>query len=298
MEEQTRLIASRRGYKGHVTRLFTKIDELIDGEFDDYTITSLNNSTERLTRKMEKLTHIDEQLFKLYDDASELETAVMEAEESHDDIMDKVVRARRYIELNITRQSGRVSPTPASQVQSNGDQTQSTSNVAQASDILLSTTSITSEATSHVPTAATSHVPTAATSHVPTAATSHVPTAATSHVPTAATSHVPTAATSHVPTAATSHVPTAATSHVPTAATSHVPTAATSHVPTAATSHVPTAATSHVSIVVTSEISIPATSHLSIANSHLSTATTYHLPTDEYNVEVTSTQGATMPPLE
>ena len=126
MEEQTRLIASWRRYKGHVTRLFTKIDELIDGEFDDYTITSLNNSIEQLTRKMEKLTHIDEQLLKLYDDASELETAVMEAEELHDDIMDKVIRVRRYIELNATKQPGRVSPTPASQVQSNGDQTQST----------------------------------------------------------------------------------------------------------------------------------------------------------------------------
>ena len=46
---------------------------------------------------MEKLTHIDERLLKLYDDASELETAVMEAEELHVDIMDKIVRARRYI---------------------------------------------------------------------------------------------------------------------------------------------------------------------------------------------------------
>ena len=78
--------------------------------------------------------------------------------------------------------SGRVSPTPASQVQSNGGQTQSTSNVAQASDILLSTTSITSEATSHVPTAATSHVPTAATSDVSIVATSEISTPATSHL--------------------------------------------------------------------------------------------------------------------
>ena len=54
---------------------------------------------------MEKLTHVDEQLLKLYDDASELATAVKEAEELHDDIMDKlhddimykVVRARRYV---------------------------------------------------------------------------------------------------------------------------------------------------------------------------------------------------------
>ena len=170
------------------------------------------------------MTHIDEQLLTLYDDASELETAVMEAEELHDDIMDKVVLAQRYIELNTTRQFGRVSPTSASQVQSNGGQTQSPGIITQASDIPLSTTSITSEATSHVLTAATSHVPTAATSHVPTAATSDA------------------------------------------------------------------------SIAATSEMSTPATSHLSMANSCVSTATTYHLPTDEYNVELTSTKGATIPP--
>ena len=63
-----------------------------------------------------------------------------------------------------------------------------------------------------------------------------------------------------------------------------------------ATSHVPTTATPDVSIAATSEISTPATSHLSMVNSHVATATTYHLPTDEYIVEVTSTQGATMPP--
>ena len=90
-----------------------------------------------------------------------------------------------------------------------------TNNVAQASDILLSTMSITSEATSHVPTAAISHVPTAATSHVPTAATSHVPTAATSDVSIVATSEISTPATSHL-SMANSHVSTATTYHLPT----------------------------------------------------------------------------------
>ena len=114
MEEWTCLQTSRNGYKGHVTRLYNKIDELVGREFDDYTTTSLNNAIEQLTRKMEKIAHIDEQLLKALDDASELESAVLEAEDIHDEIMDKIARNRRYIELNSTKQSGRVSP-PVSQ---------------------------------------------------------------------------------------------------------------------------------------------------------------------------------------
>ena len=56
MEEQTRLQASRSGYKGHMTRLFNKIDELVS---DDYTTTSLSNAIEQLTKKLEKITKID-----------------------------------------------------------------------------------------------------------------------------------------------------------------------------------------------------------------------------------------------
>ena len=62
MEERTRLQVSWNGYKGHVIRLYNKVDKLVGGEFDDYTTTSLNNVIEQLTRKMEKITHIDEQL--------------------------------------------------------------------------------------------------------------------------------------------------------------------------------------------------------------------------------------------
>ena len=47
-----------------MTRLFNKIDELIAADFDEYTATSLNNSVEQLTRKMEKISQIDEQLLR------------------------------------------------------------------------------------------------------------------------------------------------------------------------------------------------------------------------------------------
>jgi len=107
VEEQARLQASRKGYKGHVTRLFNKIDELVDREFDEYTITSLNSAINQLLKKMEKILAIDEQLLETFDDTTELESAVLEAEELEEEIVDKIARTRRYIELQSpTTQTG------------------------------------------------------------------------------------------------------------------------------------------------------------------------------------------------
>jgi len=85
MVEQTRLQASQNGYKGHVTRLYNKIDKLVDREFDEYTTTSLSSVIEQLTRKVE-ITQIDEHLLKTFDNASELQLAVLDAKELHEDI--------------------------------------------------------------------------------------------------------------------------------------------------------------------------------------------------------------------
>jgi len=95
MEEQARLLASRNGYKGHVTRLFNNIDDFCSGEFNDYSATSLSSAVEQLTSKLEKIKHLDDQLFKLYIDASRLETAVMDTEELYDEVMDKIARTQR-----------------------------------------------------------------------------------------------------------------------------------------------------------------------------------------------------------
>ena len=68
MEERTRLLASRVGYEGHVTQLYNKIGELNGGKFDNYTTASLNTAVKQLTRKVEKVTQIDdEQLLKMYE---------------------------------------------------------------------------------------------------------------------------------------------------------------------------------------------------------------------------------------
>ena len=106
MEEKVRLSASRSGYKGHVTRLFNKIDDLIAADFDEYMTTSLNNAVEQLAKKLEKISQIDEQLMKVFESTSELEAAVLDAEEFNDDI----ARTQWYIELHSVEQPDRPSP--------------------------------------------------------------------------------------------------------------------------------------------------------------------------------------------
>ena len=46
MEELTRLQASRKGFKSHMTRLYNKVDELIDNEVDEYSVALLTKTME------------------------------------------------------------------------------------------------------------------------------------------------------------------------------------------------------------------------------------------------------------
>ena len=50
MEELARLQASRSGFKGHVTRLYTKINKLLSEEVNDYSVTSLTTAMEQQYR--------------------------------------------------------------------------------------------------------------------------------------------------------------------------------------------------------------------------------------------------------
>ena len=109
-EEKARQLASRSGYKGHVTRLFHKIDDQMTEEFDKYMTTSLNNTIEQLTKKMEKIANIDVRLYEL-SDVTEIESAVLEAEELNDEITDKLARARRFMELYSSKPISRDLPT-------------------------------------------------------------------------------------------------------------------------------------------------------------------------------------------
>ena len=73
MEELTRLQASRKAVKGHITRLHYKMDELLTGDFDDYTISSLTTAIEQIKKKGDRIAQMDERIAVLTDDATELE---------------------------------------------------------------------------------------------------------------------------------------------------------------------------------------------------------------------------------
>jgi len=72
---------------------------------------------------LEKIKHLDDHLFKLQTDASELKTAVMDAKELMTK-MDKIACAQRYVELHTTAKTHlrTLSQSPINQTQNNGDQ--------------------------------------------------------------------------------------------------------------------------------------------------------------------------------
>jgi len=108
MEELARLQDSHKAFKGHVTQLHSKIDDLMDRDFDDYTVTSLPTDIEQIKKEGNKIAEMDERISTLIDDATEL---MYDAEQFQDDIIDQIARATRYMEL-CTANSNRRSLTP------------------------------------------------------------------------------------------------------------------------------------------------------------------------------------------
>ena len=145
MEELNRLQASRKAFKGHVTRLHYKIDELMNRDFDDYTTTSLTTAIEQIKKKGDKVAQMDERIATLLTDATELETATFDAEEFQDEIVDKIARATRYIELSTgepsrrSRTSRANSQSDLSQSESEGENSDHTSTVEVSTESASST---------------------------------------------------------------------------------------------------------------------------------------------------------------
>ncbi|XP_065909781.1 uncharacterized protein [Dysidea avara] len=99
MEQLSRHQASRKGLKSHVTRLYNKIDDLVDKEVDEYSIALLTKAMEQLQDKCDKLNKIDEQIITLIDEPQGLEDYIMESEDLKDDIADKLTRVQTFIDI-------------------------------------------------------------------------------------------------------------------------------------------------------------------------------------------------------
>ena len=99
MEQLTRLQASRKGLKSHVTCIYIKIDSLIEQEADNYSIPLLTKAMEQLQDKADKLYKINEQITSLINDPHKLENYTVESEELNDEISDKLTRVKPFIDL-------------------------------------------------------------------------------------------------------------------------------------------------------------------------------------------------------
>ena len=99
MEELARLQASYKWYRSHVIRIFNKIDDTIDNDSDEFSLTYLRTAVEQLRKKKEIINQIDQQIAELVQMPEELEEAVCEAEELQDSILEKISKLMTHIEL-------------------------------------------------------------------------------------------------------------------------------------------------------------------------------------------------------
>ncbi|XP_065909758.1 mucin-17-like isoform X1 [Dysidea avara] len=140
MEQLSRHQASRKGLKSHVTRLYNKIDDLVDKEVDEYSIALLTKAMEQLQDKCDKLNKIDEQIITLIDEPQGLEDYIMESEDLKDDIADKLTRVQTFIDIQ--KQPKNTSPpTNQPQVSQSVDSTsppQSVTTVSRSSEAQIS----------------------------------------------------------------------------------------------------------------------------------------------------------------
>ena len=94
-------------------------------DFDDYTISFLTTTIEQIKVKGDKVAQMDEKIAVLINDATDLESTMYEAEALQDEIVDKIARATRYIELKGTANSSRRSPSPLSDTSQQSEISQS-----------------------------------------------------------------------------------------------------------------------------------------------------------------------------
>jgi len=94
MEESAHFIASRNGHRSHVTRLFKKIDELINA--DEKQVCSLTTSLEQLKKKCELITQMNEKVLQLITESSDLEDAIIEHSKFNEAMLEKLSMLRQF----------------------------------------------------------------------------------------------------------------------------------------------------------------------------------------------------------
>ncbi|CAB4008040.1 Hypothetical predicted protein [Paramuricea clavata] len=104
MEEQQRLIASRRAHRAHLTKVLKKITELKEVEDDQneqHAIVTLGSYLEQLQRKGHVLSELDNKIFELFTKPEDLEADIIEAEDTQSFIAETICTTKNFIENKI-----------------------------------------------------------------------------------------------------------------------------------------------------------------------------------------------------
>lgn len=100
MDEPQRLKASRKAYRSHLTRLFKKVDDILekDTPITDVQAATLTSSLEQLTQKKDIFQQLHTQLTETMQTPDDLENEILEAEEIQDSIIDKISLIKHRLE--------------------------------------------------------------------------------------------------------------------------------------------------------------------------------------------------------
>ena len=100
MEELQRKKASRKAYRSHLTRLFRKVDAILDSDTrpTETQIAILTSSIEQLTERGTLLRELDAQIAATIETENELEAEIIEAEATQEAILDKISQIKRRID--------------------------------------------------------------------------------------------------------------------------------------------------------------------------------------------------------
>lgn len=98
-DDLTCLQASWKAYRLHITRLYHKINDSLDTEVDDYTVTTLRTTIDQLNDKKMKIAKLNERISALITDPNKLTKVMIDAGDLEDSITDKIAKTLRFIEL-------------------------------------------------------------------------------------------------------------------------------------------------------------------------------------------------------
>ena len=100
MERLQRAKGSRKAYRSHFTRIYRKIEDIFEADtpMTDSQISTLTSALEQLNQKKTQISQLDVQIAESIENAEDLETEILQAEEVQGKLLDRITRLKHFFE--------------------------------------------------------------------------------------------------------------------------------------------------------------------------------------------------------